>query len=188
MHDNNLPAAPEFVNESVRESGPLQSARPGVETRPQDRPPAHHPEGRRVLPFAVFATFLLLATGFLVAGSRALDSANRRELGGRNTFLARFDGTGIPADLLVQAYETLSRRVSAEVRDIRPGDRLVENFGMTAADMEDVALLVAARCEARIPSAHELDELDARVRTVDDLVRFLVQFYEPSRVARAASA
>ena len=139
-----------------------------------------------MLPFAVFATFLLMATGFVVAGSRALAAANRRELGGRNSFLARFDGSGLPADLLVQAYETLSRRVSAEIRDIRPGDRLVENFGMSAADMEDVALLVAARCEARIPSAHELDELDARVRTVDDLVRFLVPFYEPTRVARAA--
>ena len=139
-----------------------------------------------MLPFAVFATFLLMATGFVVAGSRALATANRRELGGRNSFLARFDGSGLPADLLVQAYETLSRRVSAEIRDIRPGDRLAENFGMTTAEMEDVALLVAARCEARIPSAHELDELDARVRTVEDLVRFLVPFYEPTRVARAA--
>jgi hypothetical protein len=141
-----------------------------------------------VLPIAVTATFLLMATGFVVAGSRALDAANRRELGGRNSFLARFDGSGIPAALLVQAYETLSRRVSAEVRDIRPGDRLAENFGMSAADMEDVALLVAARCEARIPGAHELDELDASVRTVEDLVRFLVPFYEPARAARTASA
>jgi hypothetical protein len=141
-----------------------------------------------VLQFAIFATFLLLAAGFVLAGSRALNAANRRELGGRNSFLAKFDGSGIPADLLVQAYETLARRVSAEIRDIRPGDRLVENFGMSQADMEDVALLVAARCEARIPGAHELDELDERVRTVDDLVRFLAQFYEPTRVGRAAHA
>jgi hypothetical protein len=141
-----------------------------------------------VLLFAIFASFLLLAAGFVLAGSRALSAADRRELGGRNSFLAKFDGSGIPADLLVQAYETLSRRVSAEIRDIRPGDRLVENFGMSPADMEDVALLVAARCEARIPGARELDELDARVRTVDDLVRFLAQFYEPTRVARAAHA
>ncbi len=140
-----------------------------------------------MLQFALFATFLLLATGFVVAGSRALGAANRRELGGRNSFLAKFDGTGIPAALLVQAYETLSRRVSAEVRDIRPGDRLAENFRLSAADVEDVALLVAARCEARIPTAHDLDELDARVRTVDDLVRFLARFYEPANLTRVAN-
>jgi hypothetical protein len=139
-----------------------------------------------VLPFALFASFALLATAFVGAGFRALERANRREMGGRNSFLARFDGTGIPADLLVQAYETLSRRVSQDVRDIRPGDRLIETFGLSAADMEDVALLVAARCQARIPKAHELDELDARVRTVDDLVRFLARFYEPTRAGRAA--
>ena len=140
-----------------------------------------------MLPFAVFATLLLLATGFVVAGSRALGVANRRELGGRNSFLARFDGTGIPADLLVQAYETLSRRAAHHVRDIRPADRLAENLGMSAADTEDVALLVAARCEARIPRAHDLDELDDRVRTVNDLVHFLVQFYEPARNRRVAN-
>ena len=138
--------------------------------------------------FAIFTTFVLLATGFVVAGTRALNLANRRELGGRNSFLAKFDGSGIPAVLLVQAYETLSRRVSQEIRDIRPGDRLAENLGMTQADMEDVALLVAARSEARIPTAHELDELDARVRTVDDLVRFLAELYQPARTMRSANA
>ena len=139
-----------------------------------------------MLQFAVFATFLLLAAGFVLGGTRALNGANRRELGGRNSFLAKFDGSGIPAVLLVQAYETLSRRVSQEIRDIRPGDRLAENFGMSQADMEDVALLVAARSEARIPTAHELDELDERVRTVDDLVRFLAELNEPARATRLA--
>jgi hypothetical protein len=129
-----------------------------------------------VLALAIVASLLIAAVGFAAAGARALNRADRREIGGRGRFLSAFDGSAIPAELLVQAYETLSRRVAPAARDIRPADRMVEQLGLTDVDVEDVALLIAARCEARIPTAHDLDELGARVRTVDDLVRFLAPF------------
>jgi hypothetical protein len=66
--------------------------------------------------------------------------------------------------------------VGPSVREIRPADRMGETLGMSDMDVEDVALLIAARCEARIPTARDLDELGARARTVDDLVRFLAPF------------
>lgn len=131
---------------------------------------------------SIFATLVVLSAGFVAVGARALDRANRRELGGRGRFLSAFDGEGLPAELLVQAYETLSRRVGPNVRDIRPSDRLGPGFGLTEMDVEDVALLVAARSDARIPTSHDLDELDLRVETVADLVRFLAPFCAPSPV------
>ena len=129
-----------------------------------------------MLELAIFATMVVLATGFVAAGSRALARADIREAGGRDRFVAAFEGSGAPRELLVQVYETLARRAVGPARDVRPGDRLAENLGMTEMDVEDAALLVAARCEAHIPCAHDLDELDARVRTVDELVRFLAPF------------
>ena len=134
-----------------------------------------------MLELAIFATLLVLAAGFVTGGARALAQADRREIGGRGRFLSAFDGRTIPAELLVQTYETLSRRVGPMGRDIRPADRLADGLGLTSTDIEDVALLVAARCEARIPTAHDLDELDGRVRTVDDLVQFLAPFCDSAR-------
>ena len=129
-----------------------------------------------MLELAILATLVVSATAFVAAGSRALSRAERGELGGRRRFLAAFDGSTLPAELLVQAYETLARRVGPSVREIRPADRMGETLGMSDMDVEDVALLIAARCEARIPTARDLDELGARARTVDDLVRFLAPF------------
>ena len=100
---------------------------------------------------------------------------------------AAFDGSAIPAELLVQAYETLSRRVGTTIREVRPADRMAEQLGLSDVDVEDVALLIAARCEARIPTAHDLDELDARVRTVEDLIRFLAPFCTRAQMRLVAS-
>ena len=50
------------------------------------------------------------------------------------------------------------------------------DLGFSRMDAEDVALLIAARCQGRIPSAHALDVLDDSVRTVEDLLTFLHPF------------
>jgi hypothetical protein len=141
-----------------------------------------------VLVLACIATLTVLAAGFVQAGTRALQQANRREFGGRKRFVAEYGGRGVPAEVLAQTYDTLSRRLPPKAGELRPDDRLGESLGMSAMDVEDVALLVAARCDGRIPTAHDLDELDREVRTVDDLVQFLAPFCRggsaPRRVAR----
>lgn len=140
-----------------------------------------------MLVLAVIATLSLVAAAFSAVGSHAIDHANRQEIGGRDRFVAAFGRRHrFPAALLAQTYDILSRRTTPPVRDLRPADRLDLTLGMSAADVEDVALLVAARCEGRIPTARDLDELDAHVRTVHDLVGFLVPFCAPAPARRAA--
>jgi hypothetical protein len=44
-------------------------------------------------------------------------------------------------------------------------------------DLEDAVLVIADRAGARLPRASELDELKARVRSVDDMLRYLEPFF-----------
>lgn len=141
-----------------------------------------------MLVFAISGTLFMLAAGFVAVGLRTLDSADRHAVGARERFVAAFGTRQLPAGLLVQTYETLSRRAAPRAWDIRPGDRLAEVLGMSALDVEDVALLVVARCEGRIPTARDLDRLDARVRTVEDLVEFLVPFCDTASATRVKRA
>lgn len=136
---------------------------------------------------AVLTVLCVLALGFAVTSSRVLTQAGKAadDTAARHRFLGAFDGRGagparVPAELLVQAFETLARRLPDGVPPsaLRPGARLAEDLGLSAADVEDAALLVAARCEARLPQAQDLDALTQRVVTVEDLVRFLVPFVE----------
>jgi hypothetical protein len=85
-----------------------------------------------------------------------------------------------PAELLVQTFEILARRLpdGTPASALRPGARLAGDLGLSTADVEDAALLVAARCEARLPHAQDLDALTRQAVTVEDLVRFLVPFVE----------
>lgn len=134
---------------------------------------------------AVLAVLFALALGFAVTSSRVIAQAGRaaNDTAARHRFLAAFEGLGaahVPAELLVQTFETLSRRLAdgTPPAALRPRARLAEDLGLSAADVEDAALLVAARCEARLPQARDLDALTRRVVTVEDLVRFLVPFVE----------
>lgn len=147
-----------------------------------------------MLPLLAVASCLLLAVSFALAGSRAVTRAGRTEAAtaARHRFLAAFDaraaGAGrAPADLLVQTYETLATRIgdAAPRADLRPGARLGADLGLGRADVEDVALLIAARCEARLPRGRDLDVLHREVDTVEQLVDHLVPFLAGA-TARAA--
>jgi hypothetical protein len=85
----------------------------------------------------------------------------------------------VKRELLLHTFEALRPRVPQHVDVMRPADQLATLYGFTQADAEDVALLVAARAEGQLPTSHDLDRLDAEVRTVADLVRFLVPFTTP---------
>jgi hypothetical protein len=135
-----------------------------------------------ILPLAVAVACTLPALAFTLAGSRAVSRAGRAEAAtaARHRFLAAFDarGAGAPADLLVQTYETLAGRLDGGVPhgELRPGARFREDLGLEPADVEDVALLVAARCEGRIPRGRDLDALTREVATVEQLVDYLTRF------------
>lgn len=142
-----------------------------------------------MLPIAVLALLLVFATGFAVASLRALGRPERGlDMPSRREFLAEFDGEGLPANVLVEAYEALGRRLVGQSRRVTRGARLAVDLGLTAADVEDVALLVAARCEGRLPAADDLNVLDASVHTVGELIRFLTPFCTEKRGPRARLA
>ncbi len=140
--------------------------------------------------FELVLVAALLATAVLFAlfSSRAIDQASSRDEVARHLFLAGFDGSGVAPALLVQTFDALRARVPHDVDVMRPTDQLAARYGFTQADAEDVVLLVAARTDGHIPAARDLDRLGESVRTVADLVRFLVPFYtrDPRTLARAS--
>ena len=131
-----------------------------------------------MLPIVAVTTLVLLAGTFAAVSSRTISAAARHDELGRHRFLSAFNGHRLPAELLVQTYEALSRRVGAPNAVLGPATALAADLGFTRLDAEDLALLVAARCDGRIPRAQDLDVLDDEVRTVEDLLLFLHPFVE----------
>lgn len=129
-----------------------------------------------MLEIAIVTAMLLSAVAFALFTSRAITQADSRDDVARYLFLAAFDGTNTPADVLTHLFDALRQRVPPGVTVFRPSDHLAGQYGFSRLDAEDVALLVAARADGRIPTADDLDQLDAEVRTVADLVRFVTPF------------
>ncbi len=145
-----------------------------------------------MLSITAAAVCLVLAGAFAVAASRAITRAGRADAAtaARHRFLSAFDARGagrLPADLLVQTFETLARRLDGGVPhgELRPGAALAADLGLGRGDIEDVALLVAARCELRLPRGRDLDALHQEVTTVEEFVEYLARFTEPP-ITRAA--
>jgi hypothetical protein len=129
-----------------------------------------------VLPIVVVATLLLLAGTFAAVSSRTISAARHHDELGRHRFLAACNRYRLPAELLVHTFEALNRRGGAPNVALGPATVLATDLCLTRLDVEDLALLVAARCDGRIPTARDLDLLDAEVRTVEDLLLFLHPF------------
>jgi len=142
-----------------------------------------------MLPIVILALLLVGATGFAAASIRALARTDESlDMPSRREFLAEFDGEGLPANMLVEAHEALGRRLNGQGGRVTRRARLAGDLGLTAADVEDVALLVAARCEGRLPGTGDLDVLDTSVQTVGELIRFLTPFCMEKRGPRARLA
>jgi hypothetical protein len=141
-----------------------------------------------VFQIAIVTALLLTAVLFALVSSRAIDRADSRDEVARHLFLAGFDGSGVEPNLLLSVFDALRRRVPADVDVMRPADHLAVTYGLTQADAEDIVLLVAARGEGQLPTPTDLDRLGEQVRTVADLVRFLVPFCatEPQMFAQAS--
>ena len=92
----------------------------------------------------------------------------------RETYAARY-----PDALLQNAYLYLAERDAAAGPHymVSPSDNLQQVYGLANLDLEDAVLVIADKAGAKIPNAHELDELKTKVRTVDDMLRFLNPFF-----------
>lgn len=135
---------------------------------------------------AIIALLLVGATGFALASLRALADPDRtHDMPSRRRFLAEFDGTDVTANVLVEAYEAIGRRLSGRGQRVTRAARLGDDLGLTPADVEDIALLVAARCEGQLPTPADLNNLDRSVETVGELVSFLRPFCAPHAISRA---
>jgi hypothetical protein len=134
-------------------------------------------------------TTILLAVIVLVAGGivlwRARAKADRRShvRDGVAQFLASFPGATYPETLLRQTYRYLVERREAagdhedEHFVVAPGHDLRTVYHMDGLDIEDAVLVIADRAGARLPKAHDLDDLKGRVSTVSSLVAFLAPYF-----------
>ncbi len=97
----------------------------------------------------------------------------------RDTFRGRY-----PELLLGKVYAYLAERhgTIGPHYIVNPSDDLAREYGLVDLDLEDAVLVIADRAGVRLPRASELDELKLRVRTVDDLLRYLEPFFRPEVV------
>lgn len=98
------------------------------------------------------------------------------------TGLSRFRETyagKYPDSLLLHTYTYLAERHGAAEPhyEVLPTDDLESVYLLRDLDLEDAVLVIADRAGARLPKSKELDEVRSRVRTVDDLLRFLEPYF-----------
>jgi len=123
------------------------------------------------------AVLVLLIGVFLLFRVR---QANRtlHERDGLGRFRDAYAGR-YPDALLTHAYLYLAERhgSSEPHYEVSPADSLERVYRLADLDLEDAVLVIADRGGARLPRANELDEVKGRVRTVDDLLRFLEPYF-----------
>ena len=131
---------------------------------------------------------VIVAIAVLVVGLIALFRAQRMnrqsiERDGLSRFRDSFRGR-YPEVLLAQVYTYLAERHGAMESHyiVNPGDDLDRVYGLVDLDLEDAVLVIADRAGARLPRSAELDALKTRVRSVDDLLKYLEPFFRPEVV------
>lgn len=131
---------------------------------------------------------VIVAIAVLVVGLIALFRAQRMnrqsiERDGLSRFRDSFRGR-YPEVLLAQVYTYLAERHGAMEPHyiVNPGDDLDRVYGLVDLDLEDAVLVIADRAGARLPRSNELDALKTRVRSVDDLLKYLEPFFRPEVV------
>ena len=125
---------------------------------------------------------LLVALGLALARSERLRARVAQDDAARVDFAEHFRAQGVPEDVLTHTYEALRRRLPDAPADVSPDARLRGTYRLSRLDLEDMALVIVARCGGRIPSAAELDDLETGVASVEDLVMYLAPFCQAARV------
>jgi len=137
----------------------------------------------------LLAVLVLAAGGVLLWRARARADRRSHVRDGIAQFLASFPGSGHPEALLRQTYRYLLERREAagdfegEHFVVAPGHDLRTVYHMDGLDIEDAVLVIADRAGARLPKAHDLDDLKGRVATVSDLVVFLGPYFTETDAA-----
>ncbi len=126
--------------------------------------------------FLIVTTLSL--TGF-VAGNFLL-SWNQKKLKqerqGENftTFMNHFSAEEISEDICFQVYSYLQDSdIKFHDFPIHPTDDLGKVYGISEEDIDESVLEIARNCSCQISSINNIREMNS-VRTVEDLVRFLV--------------
>ncbi len=131
---------------------------------------------------------ILLGGSYYLVRSRRISGERSQRRDALAQFLASFPGRRLPDSLLRQSFAYLLERSRAagdldeQHFIVAPGHDLRAVYHMDELDIEDAALVIADRAGVRLPRAQELDELRARVRTVEDLVGFLEPYFQPETV------
>jgi hypothetical protein len=125
----------------------------------------------------VIAALVLLAGALILLRARLANRVSHERIGlkrFRETYAGRY-----PDSLLVHVYTYLAERHGASEPhyEVSPADSLERVYRLSDLDLEDAVLVIADRAGARLPRAQELDEVKQRVRTVDDLLRFLEPYF-----------
>lgn len=128
-----------------------------------------------ILTVAVLITLLFL---------RRSASNSSSERNGLSAFKAANASRGYPDALVEGIYHYLAERAPAPGPHyaVAGSDNLQHAYGLADLDLEDAVLVIADKAGARLPNAQELDELKTRVRTVDDMLRFLNPYFQAHRV------
>ncbi len=142
--------------------------------------------GRALVRTTILLGLTAVASGSIYLAYLRMRSDRRHfERDGLTQFKASFPGRDLPDALLEQTYAHLVERREA-VGDnneahfmVAPGHNLRTVYHMDGLDVEDAVLLIADRATVRLPKAHDLDDLKGKVQTVQDMVEFLVPYFEP---------
>lgn len=108
-------------------------------------------------------------------------SRTQHERDGLTRFRSAYTGR-YPDALLMHTYQYLADRYGAEQQayEVGPADSLERVYQLSDMDLEDAVLVIADRAGVRLPKSAELDQVALKVRTVDDLLRFLEPFFRDS--------
>ncbi len=132
----------------------------------------------------LFGLIVMAIGSISLARARMRSDRQSHERDGLARFRASFSGQNFPEELLNGTYTYLVERREAagesadEHYEVAPGHDLRTVYHLDALDIEDAVLVIADRASARLPKAHELDELKGQVSTVSDLVLFLEPYFE----------
>lgn len=117
---------------------------------------------------------------YAIVASQRSKSKTAHERDGLSAFRTANAGRGFPDALLEGAYHYLAERAPAPGPHyaVSVTDNLEQVYGLTDLDLEDAVLVIADKAGARLPTAHDLDDLKTQVKTVDDMVRFLKPYFQ----------
>ena len=119
-----------------------------------------------------------VGTGLLLRARKANRVTHERD--GLTAFREAYANTEFPDALIAGTYHYLAEHdgASGSHYAVSPSDDLQRTYGLVNLDLEDAVLVIADKAGARLPNAHDLDDLKVKVRTVDDMLRFLNPYFK----------